>query len=67
LKTHESEESRYIDDGTSDTLRELHVPPAVEAGLEARGRQQQIEAVLNTLPDTVRVSLVMCEMDELSS
>lgn len=67
MKTHESEESRYIDDGTSDTLRELHVPPAVEAGLEARGRQQQIEAVLNTLPDTVRVSLVMCEMDELSS
>lgn len=44
----------------------LQVPPAAEAQAEARDRRRRIAAALDQLPDSLRIPLIMCDLDELS-
>jgi RNA polymerase sigma-70 factor (ECF subfamily) len=44
----------------------LQEKPQAEVLLEQMDERDQIKAVLDRLPDTLRVPLVMCDMDELS-
>lgn len=46
--------------------QQLQVPPVAERKLEAEGRRMQVGEILNSMPATLRVPLVMCDMDELS-
>lgn len=45
---------------------QLQVTPAAEAATEARDRRQQIAAALDRLPESLRIPLVMCDLDEMS-
>lgn len=45
---------------------QLQVEPAVEAATVAGDRRQMIAAALDRLPETVRVPLVMSDLDEMS-
>ena len=66
MKKEEGKQSQSIDDETSGTFEKLQVEPNAERNLEIQDRQIQVEAILNSLPPTLRIPLVMCDMDELS-
>ena len=55
-----------IDEETVEGYEQLHVPAAAHEQMEALGSRQRIDAILNTMPATLRIPLVMCDMDELS-
>jgi RNA polymerase sigma-70 factor (ECF subfamily) len=44
----------------------LSVAPDVEAALAARDRRRRIAAALDRVPATLRVPLVMCDLDEMT-
>lgn len=66
LKKEEGKKSQSIDDENSGTFEKLQVEPNAERNMEIQDRQVRIEAILNSLPPTLRIPLVMCDMDELS-
>ena len=66
LKKREGKEFLTIDEETVDLLDQLHVPPQAEASQVAMGERQRITAILDSMPATLRVPLVMADMDELS-
>ena len=59
-------DSVSIDDESAGSFHELQVRPEVEAALDAAEDRQRIDQILTSMPDTLRVPLVMCDMDELS-
>ena len=59
LKKEEGEQAQSIDDESSGAFNKLQVESNSEQKLG-------IEAILNSLPPTLRIPLVMCDMDELT-
>ena len=55
-----------IDEEAVEGYEQLHVPAAAQQNMEAMGSRQRIDAILNSMPATLRIPLVMCDMDELS-
>ena len=55
-----------IDEEAVEGYEQLHVPAAEQQNMEAMGSRQRIDAILNSMPATLRIPLVMCDMDELS-
>ncbi len=53
------------DPGVADR-NELTVPPAVEKSLSEEDKRRQIGNILDSLTETLRVPLIMCDVDELS-
>lgn len=52
-----------------ESIDELHLegaPAQADLDLESQHRRHRVEVILNALPDTLRIPLVMCDMDELS-
>jgi RNA polymerase sigma-70 factor (ECF subfamily) len=45
---------------------ELRVEPSVERTLDNRDRQERIRAVLESMSDTLRIPLILCDLDGLS-
>ena len=66
IKRREGKESITIDDQTPETTEQLQVPAEALDALEAQAKRQRIDDILNSMPATLRVPLVMCDMDELS-
>lgn len=54
-----------LDDEGTDQHAELHVAPAAEQELESEAMRRRVEAILHAMPPTLRVPLIMCDMDEL--
>jgi len=55
-----------VDDPQVETHERMAAAPEVEGALEARDRKRRIRAVLDTLPDTLRVPLVMRDLDGMA-
>lgn len=55
-----------VDDPALDGTPALHVPPAAEAAMATREDRQAIREVLDRLPDTLRIPLVMRDVDDLA-
>jgi RNA polymerase sigma-70 factor (ECF subfamily) len=55
-----------VDDPIYVNEPQLQVAPTAEAAAAARDRRQQIAAALDRLPESLRVPLVMCDLDEMS-
>ncbi len=66
LKKRGGKDSLSIDDEAVESHERLRVPAEAERKLEEEGRRRRIGEVLNSMPSTLRVPLVMCDMDELS-
>ena len=66
LKTRHGKDSLSLDADFTDSYEQLHVPAAALQDLESEARRQRIDEILHTMPDTLRIPLVMCDMDELS-
>jgi RNA polymerase sigma-70 factor (ECF subfamily) len=66
LKKQEGNEILAVDDEYSDGLQQLHVPPVAEQELVNMEERRRIHHILSEMPITLRIPLVMREMDELS-
>lgn len=66
LKKREGKTSISIDEEAVEGYAELSVAPAAGAHLESADQQRRIGAILESMPSTLRVPLIMRDMDELS-
>lgn len=66
IKKRDGKDALSLDEEGSESFEQMQVPPEALAGLEARARRQRIDEILNSMPGTLRIPLVMCDMDELS-
>lgn len=55
-----------IDEESAEGFEQLQVPPAAYRNFEAMDDRQRIAAILESLPPSLRIALVMRDMDELS-
>jgi RNA polymerase sigma-70 factor (ECF subfamily) len=55
-----------VEDPTAETDPELHVPADAEGGIRAKDQRERIKQVLDRLPDTLRLPLIMRDLDGLS-
>ncbi|MBL8176222.1 MAG: sigma-70 family RNA polymerase sigma factor [Bryobacterales bacterium] len=55
-----------LDEEGTEGRAELRVAPAAEQELEEEATRRKVEAILNAMPATLRVPLIMCDMDDLS-
>lgn len=55
-----------VDDPINEVEQELQVAPGADRGLEARDDQDRIRQTLSGLPDTLRLPLILRDMDGLS-
>lgn len=53
-----------MDDDPS--LADIPVPPAAEQFIHLTAEQQRIAGILSSMPDTLRIPLIMCDMDDHS-
>ncbi len=66
LKTLEGKKQVTIDDGMAEMPEELHVPATAQRDFEVTDDRQRIAEILESLPSTLRLPLIMRDMDELS-
>lgn len=66
LKKRDGRDHLSIEEEGLGASPSLSVQPSAPRQLEQEARRRRIGAVLNALPATLRVPLVMCDMDELS-
>ncbi len=66
LKRRSGKTGTPIDDTTVEMHAELHVSPVVEEHFRQMSEREKIAAVLNSMSATLRVPLIMADMDELS-
>lgn len=66
LKKRSGKGDLSIDEENLVGHQQLQVPAEAITNLEADARRQHIDAILNSMPATLRLPLVMCDMDELS-
>jgi len=66
LKKQQGKPGVTIDSETAEEYGELQVPPVADRNLESSGRRQQITEILDAMPATLRIPLIMRDMDEFS-
>lgn len=66
LKKHGGRSFVDVEDPETDEFDELKVQVTAEQLAGAIGEKQIIGAVLESMPNTLRIPLVLCDMDELS-
>jgi RNA polymerase sigma-70 factor (ECF subfamily) len=66
LKKHTDHAFVDLGDPDADEFEELKVKVTAEQLAGAIGERQMISAVLDSMPSTLRIPLVLCDMDELS-
>ncbi|MBE0657795.1 MAG: sigma-70 family RNA polymerase sigma factor [Bryobacteraceae bacterium] len=66
LKRRGSKDILSIHEESMEAYPQLQVPAAAQENLETEARRYRIDQILNTMPATLRIPLVMCDMDELS-
>jgi len=65
-KQHNRGYSVGLDEEGMGRHAELHVAPAAESELESEALRRKVDAILNAMPATLRVPLIMRDMDDLS-
>ncbi len=55
-----------VDDPVHESHEALQVDADAEQAVDARDRRQRIAAALDQVPETLRMPLVMCDLDEMS-
>lgn len=66
LKRDKGKYALTIEDDAANTFEALQVEPRAAKRLEQMAERERIEYVLNELPTTLRIPLIMRDMDELS-
>ena len=66
IKKHESRGELTLDDVASQELEQLRVAPDADRRLESMDERARIDLALRSMPSTLRILLVMCDMDDLS-
>ena len=66
LRKDKGREFLDVDDEVTQTMPEMSVLPEGEKVAKRLGDQQAIQRVLDGLPDTLRVPLLLCDLDGLS-
>jgi RNA polymerase sigma-70 factor, ECF subfamily len=66
VKRRDGKDALALDDETIEGHSQLHVPAAAQQDVETQDLRLRIAGILDTMPATLRVPLVMCDMDELS-
>ncbi|MBY0506987.1 MAG: RNA polymerase sigma factor [Bryobacteraceae bacterium] len=66
LKKRAGKESLSIEEEHLESHQQMQVPAEALGDLEAAARRERIDAILRGMPDTLRVPLIMCDMDELT-
>jgi len=66
LKKHKGRTFVDVGDPDVDEFEELQVKVTAEQLAGAIGERQMISAVLDSMPSTLRIPLVLCDMDELT-
>jgi RNA polymerase sigma-70 factor, ECF subfamily len=66
LKKHKDHTFVDLGDPDIDEFEELKVKVTAEQLAGAMGERQMISAILDSMPSTLRIALVLCDMDELS-
>jgi RNA polymerase sigma-70 factor (ECF subfamily) len=66
LKKHQGRTSMALEEEEIAGYEQLQVSPAVEKKLEFMDKRRKIDEILHTMPATLRIPLVMSDMDELS-
>ncbi len=66
LKRRHGREALAIEEDALESQGELSVPPAAEKAIEELERRERIDSILHAMPATLRIPLVMRDMDELS-
>jgi RNA polymerase sigma-70 factor (ECF subfamily) len=57
---------RAVDvDNTTEAVEQLSAPPVAERRLEEAEKRARIEGILDVIPETLRVPLILRDMDEL--
>src|SRR5215467_2017650 len=55
-----------LEEGAMETVEQIHVQPAAQKDIEVTEEKHRIESTLGSMPATLRIPLVMRDMDELS-
>ena len=66
VKKRGGKEALIIDENAVESFEQLHVPPEADREIESAEDRKRIDDVLNAMPATLRVPLIMRDMDELS-
>ncbi|MBK9166828.1 MAG: RNA polymerase sigma factor [Bryobacterales bacterium] len=66
LKKREDRNAVAPDDPAAENLEQLQAPADAEALIARQDERRRIGAILEAMPETLRVPLVMCDMDEMS-
>lgn len=66
IKKQEGKAGIPIDDGAAEEHGELQVSPTADRNLESMSQRQRITSILDSMPATLRIPLIMRDMDELS-
>jgi len=66
MKRADARPSVELEEDLAAGHEQFRVKPNAERDLEARDTRAQVTAILNAMPSTLRVPLIMRDMDELS-
>lgn len=66
LKKQSNKNLLPIDEESSERYEQLQVAPDIQGELMSEVRSNEVGEILNRMPSTLRIPLVMCDMDELS-
>lgn len=66
LKKREGKEALVIDDDSVASFEELQVAPVADREIQTTEDRRRVHDVLDAMPGTLRVPLIMRDMDELS-
>lgn len=66
LKKRDGRDALSIADDSAEFIPQLRVEPGVVSDLDAGDRRARIRGILDSMPESLRVPLVMCDMDEMS-
>ena len=66
IKKRSGKDFLSIDDEGVEGYRQLHVPASAHRDMEAKDSGSRIETILQSMPASLRIPLVMRDMDELS-
>jgi RNA polymerase sigma-70 factor (ECF subfamily) len=68
LKKREGRSALAIDDDAVavEGLEQLQTAPTADREIETAEKRKRVDEILNSMPDSLRIPLVLCDMDELS-
>jgi RNA polymerase sigma-70 factor, ECF subfamily len=66
IRKQEGKKQVPIDDGVVEESEQFQVPATAHRDFEAMDNRERIKSVLESLPSTLRIPLVMRDMDEIS-